>query len=224
MYDEDSLLPVSALQHLLVCPRQCALIHLEGAWSENRFTMEGRILHEKAHEAGRETRDGVLIVRGLMVRSLRLGLTGKTDVVEFHPKGDDPAGDRPSGLRGRRPFPVEYKRGSPKMEDWDKVQLCAQGLCLEEMLAVDVPSGALFYGKIQRRLDVEFDARLREATEEAAARLHELVASRTTPKAVYGKKCEKCSLFDRCLPKAMNGRKSAVRYLDAALAAPREGE
>ena len=219
MYPEDSLLPISALQHLAVCPRQCALIHIEGAWAENRLTMEGRILHDKVHEAGRENRDGILTVRGLMLRSLRLGLVGKADVVEFHRVGGPELGGvKLPGVSGRwLPLPVEYKRGRPKKGEWDTVQLCAQALCLEEMLGCEIPVGAVFYGHPRRRQEVKLTPELRRTTETAAARLHQLIASGETPRAIYEKKCESCSLMEVCLPKAAGGKKSALRYLDAAI-------
>ncbi len=145
-YAEDDLIPISALQHLIFCERQCALIHVEQAWDENRFTAEGRIMHERVHEAGEDSRGTVRVARGLSLRSLRLGLIGKADVVEFH-----------RVERGRwRPFPVEHKRGKPKPDESDKVQLCAQALCLEEMLGAEVPSGAIFYGRTRHRLEVAF--------------------------------------------------------------------
>lgn len=210
-FAEDDLLPLSALQHLLFCERQCALIHVEGLWAENRLTVEGRHLHDKAHDGPSETRAGVRIARGLALRSLRLGLVGKADVVEFHP----PA----SSGGAARPFPVEYKRGKPKRDDSDRVQLCAQGLCLEEMLSVEVPAGALFYGRTRHRLDVALDATLRRRTEEAAARLHELIARGRTPRAVREPKCESCSLLDLCLPDALRPRLSAARFFEHALTA-----
>lgn len=206
-YTEDDLLPISALQHLLFCERQCALIHIERLWEENRYTAEGRVLHERADTGGRESRGGVRLAFGLPIRSLRLGLSGKADVVEFHRE------EREGVSTLWRPFPVEYKRGKPKKELWDKAQPCAQALCLEEMLGVEVPRGALFYGKTRRRVDVAFDAALRLKTEETAARLHALIGSGLTPAAVYDEKCEACSLIAVCLPKATTGRRSAVRYL-----------
>ena len=151
MYSEDELLPLSALQHLLFCERQCALIHIEQAWSENLFTAEGRIMHERVDSGGRESRGAVRLAYGLALHSFRLGLAGKADVVEFHRDG---AGNW-------QPFPVEHKRGRAKKENWDRVQLCAQAICLEEMLGTAVPAGALFYGKSRRRQDVVFDAELR---------------------------------------------------------------
>lgn len=189
--DENELLPISAMQHLLFCERQCALIHTEQVWEENRLTAEGRVMHERVHEVGAEQRGSVRVARGLRIRSLRLGLIGQADVVEFHRQPDGPP----------VPMPIEYKRGKPKANRCDEVQLCAQALCLEEMLQVEIPRGALFYGRSRRRTEVEFDTELRQLTEQAAARLHELIRSRLTPPAVYEKKCDTCSLFALCLPK-----------------------
>jgi CRISPR-associated exonuclease Cas4 len=210
-YTEDDLLPLSALQHLVFCERQCALIHIEQAWDENRFTAEGRVMHERVHEAGEESRREVRTVRGLSLRSLRLGLVGKADVVEFHCET--------GGIW--RPFPVEYKLGKPKPDESDMVQLCAQALCLEEMLGLQVGSGAMFYGRTRRRLGVDFDRVLRGETERAAAQLHELIESGVTPKPDYSKKCRSCSLVDLCLPRAMQKKCSVADYLDRML---EEGE
>jgi CRISPR-associated exonuclease Cas4 len=145
MYAESDLIPLSALQHFVVCSRQCALIHLEAVWIENERTAEGRVEHERVDRGGAETRAGVRRAYGVSVRSLRLGLVGRADVVEFHamPEGGP-----------ERPFPIEHKRGRPKRGDEDRVQLCAQALCLEEILGVSVPAGALFYGQSRRRADV----------------------------------------------------------------------
>ena len=210
MFGEEQLLPISALQHLLFCERQCALIHIEGLWAENRLTVEGRHLHENAHEGPDETRDGVRIVRGLPLRSLRLGLVGKADVVEFR--------SHESAAALSKPFPVEYKRGRPKRHDADRVQLCAQALCLEEMLGVAVPAGALFYGRTRRRFDVSLDEALRRLTEETAQRLHALIAAGRTPRAVREPKCDSCSLLNLCLPDALRPRLSATRYVERNLA------
>jgi CRISPR-associated exonuclease Cas4 len=224
MYPEDDLLPISAIQHLLFCERQCALIHVEQAWEENRLTAEGRILHDRVHDGGAESRRDVRTAAGVRIRSLRLGLAGQADVVELHRTGSVTDGNGrfvsvrlPSVPDWWSIFPVEYKRGKPKPDDCDKVQLCAQALCLEEMLGAVVSAGALFYGETRRRLDVEFTPDLRRETESAAARLHELVRAGVTPAAEYGKKCERCSLIDRCLPKAAGGRKSARRYVAEAI-------
>ena len=153
-------------------------------------------MHERVHEADRESRGEVRIEYSMPLRSLRLGLIAKADVVEFHR-------DREGPEKKWRPFPVEYKRGKPKRDNVDKVQLCAQAICLEEMLDVEVPSGALFYGKTRHRQDVDFDADLRSETEDTARRFHDLVEAGKTPKPVYGKKCESCSMKDLCLPKTV---------------------
>jgi CRISPR-associated exonuclease Cas4 len=202
MYAEDDLLPISGLQHLLYCPRQCALIHVERLWVENLFTAQGRVLHERAHSGDDDRRGETLVRRAVQLRSLKLGLAGEADVVEMRP-------DRTvSG--GRRPYPVEYKRGRPKSMDGDRVQLCAQAMCLEEMLGLDVPEGALFYGKPRRRTLVSFEQKLRDATTQAARRFHDMVASGRTPPADPGDKCKACSLAELCLP-ALAQRKQSVR-------------
>ena len=206
MFTEDELLPLSALQHLLFCERQCALIHVEGLWAENVLTLEGAHLHRKAHGGPDEQRRDVRVVRSLVLRSLRLGLIGRADAVELR-----------RGADGEwRPFPVEYKRGRPKRNRCDEVQLCAQALCLEEMLEVTIPAGALFYGMPRRRVEVAFDAALREATEAAAARLHALIRGGTTPAARREPKCARCSLRELCLPDAL-GPTRASRYLERSL-------
>lgn len=213
-------IPLSALQHLLYCERQCALIHVERVWVENRYTAEGRLLHERSDAGGTEVRGDVRIARGLGLRSERLGLIGRADVVELHraPEGDETGGAELPGVVGRwRPVPVEYKRGRPKDRRCDEVQLCAQALCLEEMLDVAIPEGALFYGKTRRRTRVVFDRALREQTERAARRARELIASAELPPPVADDRCTRCSLLDVCLPFAP--RHSARRYLERARSA-----
>lgn len=223
MYDEEDLLPLSALQHLIFCERQWGLIHLEGIWAENRLTTEGRHLHDRAHLPESESRGDVRIVRGLRLRSLRLGLSAKADIVEFHRIEEKHGSRNPAGAQLQktpglwRPYPVEYKRGRPKADDSDKVQLCAQALCLEEMLSVSVNLGCLFYGKKHKRYEIAFDAGLRRRTEEAARRLHQLTANGVTPPGTYGNKCRRCSLLDQCMPK-LAGHRSARGYVERALA------
>jgi CRISPR-associated exonuclease Cas4 len=217
MFDEDDLLPISALQHLLFCERQCALIHIEGLWAENRLTIEGRHLHEKAH--GRDpgprgggthqSRPGVRVTRGLALRSLRLGIAGKADVVEFL------SGSGPPELP--TPFPIEYKRGRPKKNGCDVVQLCAQAMCLEEMLARPVPGGAIFYGVTRHRLDVPFDDDLRQRTAEAITRLRDLLASGRTPRAEREAKCKRCSLYHVCVPHGTGPTRSVARFVAKAI-------
>jgi len=203
VYSEDDLIPLSALQHMLFCERQSALIHIEQIWSENLFTAEGRIMHDKVDTAKYEKRRNVRIEFGVPLRSLRLGLIGKADVVEFHKVG-----------KKWHPFPVEYKRGKPKQDNSDKVQLCAQALCLEEMMNVEIPKGALFYGKTRRRQDVVLDNDLRMETEETALKVHELIKSGITPPPEFSKKCKSCSLVQVCMPKA---RRKVSNYLMRAM-------
>ena len=159
-------------------------------------------MHEKADSARFETRGDIRTEYGVPMRSLKLGLIGKADVVEFH--------RAENGLW--TPFPVEYKRGKPKADDCDKVQLCAQAICLEEMLQAEIVAGALFYGRTRRRENVFFDERLRSETEDVAGRVHELIDSGKTPKPEYSKKCEKCSLLALCMPKTC-ARGTAINYL-----------
>lgn len=209
MFSEADLLPISALQHLVFCPRQCALIHIEQVWEENRFTAEGRVMHERVHSPSTQGRGPVRVEYGLQIRSLQLGLYGVADVVEFH------YGLEKTDSEAARPYPVEYKRGKAKKDDCDLVQLCAQALCIEEMLGVRVPSGALFYGLPRRRLEVAFNDALRDKTAEAANDLHALVEGGRTPLVRYEKKCRSCSLMDRCMPKAV--RHSVKGYLERML-------
>jgi CRISPR-associated exonuclease Cas4 len=210
MYSPEDLIQLSALQHMVFCERQCALIHVEQTWTESGRTAEGRIMHERVHDESRESRGDVRIDYGVALRSLRLGLIGKADVVEFHRKPDG------TWL----PFPVEYKRGKPKADDCDKVQLCAQAICLEEMLGVTIPEGAIFYGQTRHRLDVVFDEDLRRKTEETARKAHDLVASGRTPPPVYEKRCKSCSLIAECLPKTIQKRRSVKSYLTRILGEP----
>ncbi len=202
MYLEADFIPLSALQHYIYCPRQCALIHLEQIWTENAHTAEGRLLHERADSGKTETRGDVKIVTGLLLRSAELGLSGKADVVEFRRKDGD-----------WLPYPVEYKRGRPKKHDADRVQLCAQAMCLEEMLGRPVPEGALFYGKTRRRQEVAFVAELRGEVRKTALGIHELLRQGATPPPLADERCAACSLSEDCLPKAAGKRRSASLYL-----------
>ncbi|MEO0249596.1 MAG: CRISPR-associated protein Cas4 [candidate division WOR-3 bacterium] len=200
---------ISALQHFLFCPRQCALIYNEQVWEENRLTAEGRLMHQHVHEQGQELRGKVKIARGVHLRSRRLGLVGMADVVEFHLVSE--------GVW--QPFPVEYKRGKPKFDHTDAVQLCAQALCLEEMMDVHIPRGALYYGRTHHRHDVLLDDALRAETIETAAQVRQLLESGRTPAPVYAKKCDNCSLVGECLPEPLTKRKSVKKYLDRVLGA-----
>ena len=202
--DEDALVPLSALQHHLFCPRPCALIHVEGLWAEDGATAEGRLLHERVDALAPSTRLGVRITRGLAIRSFALGVSGRADVVEF-------IGTPP------RPFPVEYKRGKPKSHRADEVQLCAQAICLEEMCATQVPEGALFYGETRRRLGVVFDHELRALTARVAAEVRANISARRTPPPVATPACRRCSLQAICLPERMQKPPSVARWLTAQL-------
>ncbi|MCW0367311.1 hypothetical protein NB699_002294 [Xanthomonas sacchari] len=192
--DDADLIPLSALQHYLYCPRQCALIHVEQQWAENRQTAEGRLLHQRADAPQAERRRGVRTVTAMPLLALELGITGKADVVEFHPNGDADVA-----------FPVEYKRGRPKAHRADEVQLCAQALCLEHMLGRAVPAGALFYGQTRRRKEVDFDAVLRDLTLRTITATRALLRAGLTPAARYdAKRCDACSLIDLCQPRLLD--------------------
>lgn len=205
--DKDIAVPISALQHHLFCPRQCALIHVEQQWLEDGATAEGRILHERVDGGKPDRRAGVRVVRGLALRSCALGLTGRADAVELHGRSPD-----------LRPVPVEYKRGRPKSHRADEVQLCAQGLCLEEMFATAVPEGALFYGETRRRLVVAFDAGLRALTVQVASEVRAMLAGGITPPPVPMPACRRCSLEPLCRPDAVAGRGSVSRWLQHQIA------
>lgn len=220
MYSEDDLLPVSALSHLVFCERRAALVILEGLWEDNVFTAEGTLLHEQTHRDWGESRRAWRLVKGLWICSYRLGLYGRADVIEFATVDDD-GDDFPASNAAKSPWQpllIEYKRGRLRRETSFEIQLCAQAMCLEEMLGNRLETGMIYYGKTRRRLEVRLDNDLREKTVGAALRLHQLVASRETPRAVYRRKCHYCSLIDVCLPTAMSPKKSVRRYLREATA------
>ncbi len=220
MYTEEELLPLSGLQHLAFCQRRWALIHLERQWEENLFTAEGKLLHEKAHSAEIESRPGALIRRTLPLHSFRLGLSGQADVVEFLPcSGSEPGVPMPRRRGLWRPYPIEYKRSRDKSGSIAyRLQLCAQALCMEEMLGVRVPTGAVYDGKAKRREEIVFDEFLRRQVEEMAARMHQILHSGRTPPPVYEKKCEGCSMKSICLPLALESG-SASQYLARVISA-----
>lgn len=227
-FAEDELLPLSALQHLVFCERQCALIHVEQLWSDNSLTLEGAHLHGRVNEGlpRRELRGTILTARRVPVRSFQLGVSGVADVVEFHRvglDGESGTGPRLADAGGRWiPYPVEYKRGRPKLDRCDQVQLCAQAICLEEMLGTVIGEGSLFYGATQHRHRTTFDLILREATKQAASRLHDLFRSGLTPRAHRQPKCRRCSLLEVCRPDAMSARRSARRFVSGAIRAHAE--
>jgi CRISPR-associated exonuclease Cas4 len=198
---EDSL-PLSALNDLLFCERRCALHRVEQIWTDNAFTLEGVHSHRRADTAGVESPSGVRTARGVLLRSTRLRLTGKADIIEFHP------GPGCTEV----PFPVEYKRGRRRRWDNNEVQLCAQAFCLEEMLGTVVPAGALYHIKSRRRQEIAFTAELRARTEDAARRLHELFAAGVTPPPVLKPRCRGCSLQDLCMPQLLIETARLARY------------
>ncbi|MCX6925099.1 MAG: CRISPR-associated protein Cas4 [Verrucomicrobia bacterium] len=211
---ELEMIPLSALNHYLYCPRRAALIHIEGIFEQNEHTVRGNIVHEHADLPGYEVAEGVTVLRALPVWSDRLGLSGKCDVVE--------AGERKAESRKQKaepPYvgsyaslvPVEYKKGKRRVFENDDAQVCAQGLCLEEMFGVTVERGAVFHAASKRRREVEFTAELRKLTEDAIAELHRLAASGSVPAAVFKPACEECSLYEICLPRVTCGTGGAAR-------------
>lgn len=202
-YNDEDLIQLSAIQHYVFCKRQCALIHIEQVWIENYFTAEGRQMHETAHNETIEKRKDIRFERGIPLRSTFYGLSGKADVIEYHK----------SENKKWLPFPVEYKRGKPKMDDCDKVQLCAQALCLEEMLKISIPNGALYYGKTKHRYDVVFDDILREETIKIIKEVRAFIEDKITPKPEYSKKCDSCSLLEICMPKSLEKTNRVNDYI-----------
>lgn len=199
MYLESEYLPLSGLQHLRFCPRQCALIHIEKKWTENLLTAEGRVQHERVHSGVHETRKNVRTERNLVISSKTLGLYGRTDLVDFYSDG--------------RIVPIEYKHGEEKQDRCDELQLCAQAMCLEEMLDCDIAVGALFYFKTRKRLSIQLSNYLRAETETMAKQFHDLIARGETPKAFYSPKCRSCSFFEDCFPISVGRGKSVEGYV-----------
>lgn len=195
----DEPLMISALQHFVFCRRQWALIHVEQLWKDNVRTVEGNLMHQRAHDEKQiEKRPGLITMRGLRVHSRRLNVTGICDVVEFRQQED---GISLPGYEGHwQPYPVEYKRGRPKTHDADELQLCAQAMCLEEMLLCSVPEGSLYYGEPRRRTGVAFSTDMRQRVETLLAEMHQHMQRGYTPRPRQTKSCQACSLRDLCLP------------------------
>jgi CRISPR-associated exonuclease Cas4 len=176
---------ISALEHYSYCPRQCALIHVEQTFEENIYTVQGHMLHERVDESAEEIRQDMRLERGLPLWSKRLGLVGRADVVEFH---------------GEAPYPIEYKRSPRRQWGHDDLQLCAQALCLEEMIGHEVPRGAIYYHGSRRRKAVVCDAALRQRVAETVVAVRQMLATGTLPPAVNDARCQHCSLKESCLP------------------------
>ncbi len=227
-YTPDDFLPLSGIQHFLFCRRQWALIHIEQQWKENALTAEGRIMHKRVDDPFfSETRNGVVTARSVPVASYRLGLVGVCDVVEFVPSPLHPSpngrGDGGEGqgegvtLPNREglylPAPIEYKRGKEKHDHSDETQLCAQAMCLEEMLSTNIPRGYLFYGETRHRVEIEFTFELRTLVQEMSAEMHNYFSRGYTPKVKTHKGCRSCSLADVCLPVLQEKVMPASKYI-----------
>jgi CRISPR-associated exonuclease Cas4 len=211
-YTSDELLPLSGIQHFVFCRRQWALIHIERQWQENVLTVEGKLLHKRADDPFfTETRQGVIIARSVPIASYRLGLVGVCDVVEFTASPD---GVKLPGREGLyQPAPVEYKRGHEKRDPCDEAQLCAQAICLEEMLSVVIPAGYLYYGETRRRVEVELTSDLRGLVQRMAEEMHAYFQRGYTPRVRTSKACRSCSLADICLPELQEKVVLASKYI-----------
>jgi CRISPR-associated exonuclease Cas4 len=205
-YDDDNLLLLSGIQHFAFCQRQWALIHIEKQWAENMRTVEGKQLHERADDPYfMETRHNVKIVRSIPLVSRRLGMYGVADVIEYY--HDNEADSTPQINI------VEYKRGKPKPDDRDEVQLCAQAICLEEMLGIELKYGYFFYGETKHRCKVNFDDKLREKVKNLAIQMHDFFKRGITPAPIKDKKCRCCSMKELCLPVLGKKENTAGIYL-----------
>ena len=215
MYADDEFLPLSGVQHYAFCPRQWGLICLEQEWADNNLTVQGDLFHLRAHDGGaRERRGDIITVRALGVRSRELGLNGVCDVVEFH-KGDQ--GHTLVGVDGLwRPIPIEYKRGKSKDHDADRLQLCAQAMCLEEMLACSVDEGFLYYGKTRSREHVSMNGAYRDKVREVAKSMHEMARRQYVPKVRKRAICSSCSIYNACLP-GVTGMRGVEEYVSARI-------
>lgn len=212
MYKEEDFLQLSGIQHFAFCRRQWALAYIELQWQENVRTVEGRLLHENAHDASiKEKRGDLLVVRAMPVHSSEFGISGECDVVEFHKSKE---GVTLFGREGRYTIvPVEYKRGKPKTTDADELQITAQAICLEEMLCCEIPYGYLYYDEIRRREKIEFTEKLRQKVKDMFLEMHKYYSQGYTPKVKISKSCNACSLKDICLP-VLNKNVSVKNYID----------
>lgn len=214
-YSEDDYLMLSGIQHFSFCRRQWALIHIENLWADNLRTIEGELMHKNAHDNSYiESRGDVYILRGVSIHSASLGISGQCDVLEYHKSEEGITLHGKDGLW--QPYPIEYKKGEPKDVPADRLQLCAQAMCLEEMLCCDINSGALFYGEIRRRETVEFSDELRNTVRDYLSEMHEYAKKGYTPKVKPTKSCNACSLKELCLP-TMLKQTSAKKYISDML-------
>lgn len=219
MYAEEDLLPLSGLQHFTFCDRRWALVQIEMQWADNQYTVEGELGHERAHSGEIESRPDLLVRRAVPVRSLRLGLSGIADVIEFRRARDGEGGVAITGRRGRWiPHPVEYKRRRSKagMSPY-AVQLCGQAMCLEEMLGVGIGDGSIFDNSAKRRQNVAFMPELRRKVEASARAMHELYREGRTPAPTLKRACPECSLYEHCQPERLSRDTDVRRYMDRVL-------
>lgn len=209
-YQEQDYLMISGIQHYIFCRRQWSLIHIENQWADNVLTVEGEIIHEHCHDEGfTEKRKSLLVTRGMRIHSAKMGATGQCDVVEFHQSNDGAV------LYGRNgywiPVPIEYKHGKEKYDLSDQAQLCAQAMCLEDMLCCDIEYGFLYYNAVHRREKIEFTNDLREFVKHTFSEMHKYLDAGKSVKTNYTAKCKKCSLSDICLPQILSS-KSVKNY------------
>ena len=212
MSDQDDLLPISQINHYVFCRRLFGLCCIDTEWAENHHTIMGEIFHDRVHDSEeRDWRNGVLTLRNLAVVSRKLGMTGRCDAVEFHPDANGVPLHGEQGLFVV--YPVEYKKGSHRTDGAAEAQLCAEAMCLEEMLCCSIPEGALYYGESRRRVTVAFDAALRTKVETICREMHDCFNQRYVPKVTPGRQCQGCSLADLCLPKLIKRPKSVADYI-----------
>jgi len=219
MYTEEELLALSGIQHIAFCPRQWALIHVECQWAENARTTEGRLMHERADNPFiQESRGNIVVARSVPLVSYEIGLYGVADVVEFIKTEVDGKGVALKYYDGVWvPHPVEYKKGRPKPDERDIVQLCAQAICLEEMYGIRIDRGSLYYGETRHRELVDFDGKIRKKVKELSLKMHELFTEGHTPQPYYSKHCRQCSLYDLCMPTLTKKKTTVKQYLYKAM-------
>lgn len=203
-YPESDYIMLSALQHFAFCPRQCALIHKDQLWVDSFLTMKGDLFHKRVDTYPSEKRKDVKTEFSISIKSTRLGISGKTDVVEVYYSDHNVI----------RVVPVEYKSGKTKKSNIDEIQLCAQAICLEEMMNIDIPIGYFYYGKEKRRSEVNLSSQLRIETEQIAEQIHQMLASESLPPPTKGSHCKSCSLRDSCQPDIFGRKKTVSQYID----------
>ncbi len=213
--NENDYLMLSGIQHFAFCKRQWALIHIENQWVENEYTTDGELFHERAHDSSLvEKRKDIIITRALRVKSDALGISGSCDIVEFH---KDSNGITLHNFDGKwLPIPIEYKRGKPKQNNYDELQLCAEAMCLEEMLICRIEHGFIFYGETGKRKQIPLNDELKDQVKSMFKEMHQLFTKAHTPKVRTDKRCYLCSLKNICLPK-LNKIKQASTYINAIL-------